>query len=106
MTGRKFKFEYRSKMVEINQTPHVVGGKIGASHYSSAPSDIYYEKKLKEIFMMAADNSEGIIYSEQGWNYFIALMLKTRLAGVRDTERLETVKPSFPLVFETFVNTV
>lgn len=33
-------------------------------------------------------------------------MLKTRLANVRDTDRLETVRPSFPLVFETFVNTV
>lgn len=50
-----------SKMVEINQTPHVVGGKIGARHYSSALSDIYYEKKLREIFMTAADNPEGII---------------------------------------------
>ena len=40
------------------------------------------------------------------WNYFIALLLKSRLASVRDVERIETVKPSFPLEFETFVNTI
>lgn len=56
--------------------------------------------------MIAADNPEGILYNEQEWNYFIALILKTRLAAVRDTERLERVRPSFPLSFETFVNTV
>ncbi len=68
--------------------------------------DIYYERKLKEVFMEAADNPEGILYHEQEWNYFIALVLKTRLACIRDTQKLETVKPSFPLTFETFVNTV
>ena len=68
--------------------------------------DIYYEKKLKEIFLQAADNPEGLLYNEQEWNYFIALALKNRLITVRDTERLETVRPSFPLNFETFVNTV
>lgn len=36
----------------------------------------------------------------------MALALKTRLVPIRDTERLETVRPSFPLTFETFVNTV
>ena len=55
---------------------------------------------------MAADNPEGILYSEEVWNYFIALLLKSRLATVRDVERIETVKPSFPLTFETFVNTI
>ena len=68
--------------------------------------DIYYEKKLKEIFMIAADNPEGILYNEQEWNFFIAQMLKNRLASVRDTEQLDRVRPSFPLNFETFVNTV
>ena len=56
--------------------------------------------------MEAADNPEGILYNDQEWNFFIALMLKQRLAGVRDTEQLEKVRPSFPLTFETFVNTV
>ena len=56
--------------------------------------------------MEAADNPEGILYNEQEWNYFIALVLKTRLACIRDTQRLETVRPAFPLTFETFVNTV
>ena len=92
-------------MVEINQTPHVVGGRQGVRPFTGQ-IDIYYEKKLKEIFVLAADNPEGILHNEQEWNYFIALMLKSRLAAVRDTERLETVRPSFPLTFETFVNTV
>lgn len=92
-------------MVEINQTPHIVGGRPGVRTYTGQ-TDIYYEKKLKEIFTLAADNPEGILYNEQEWNYFIALLLKSRLAAVRDTEKLETVRPSFPLTFETFVNTV
>ena len=68
--------------------------------------DIYYEKKLKEVFFEAADNPESIIYNVASWNYFIALVQKARLASVRDTKVLETVRPSFPLTFETFVNTV
>ena len=51
-------------MVEINQTPHIVGGRPGGHHFAVGHSDIYYEKKLKEIFMIAADNAEGILYSE------------------------------------------
>ena len=68
--------------------------------------DIYYEKKLKEVFFTAADNPEHIIYNVESWNYFLALVQKSRLASVRDTKVLETVRPSFPLTFETFVNTV
>jgi len=58
------------------------------------------------VFLLAADNPEGLLYSDQEWNYFVALALKTRLMSVRDTERLENVRPTFPLNFETFVNTV
>ena len=68
--------------------------------------DIYYEKKLKEVFIIAADNPEGIIYTEQTWNYFIALVLKKRLAGAVDIDKLEKVRPSFPLTFETLCNTI
>jgi hypothetical protein len=38
--------------------------------------------------------------------HFISLLCKFRLATDRDVEQIETVKPSFPLTFETFVNTV
>lgn len=94
-------------MVEIDQSPTVVGG---GARVRSTPYvgnvDIYYERKLKEIFLLAADNAEGLLYNVQEWNYFIALTLKARLVTIRDTERLEKVRPSFPLNFETFVNTV
>ena len=94
-------------MVEISKTPNVVyGGQKKQKFIPFGSSDIYYEQKLKEVFYMAADNPEGILYSEEVWNYFIALLLKSRLATVRDVERIETVKPSFPLTFETFVNTI
>ena len=56
--------------------------------------------------MIAADNPEGILYNEQTWNYFIALVLKSRLASATDTEKLEKYRPSFPLTFETLINTI
>lgn len=93
-------------MVEVCQTPQVFGGSRMKQTPFIGNVDIYYEKKLKEIFLLAADNPEGLLYNEQEWNYFIALALKNRLITIRDTERLETVRPSFPLNFETFVNTV
>ena len=93
-------------MVEIDQSPTVVGGGRVKSTPYVGNVDIYYEKKLKEIFLLAADNPEGLLYNQQEWNYFVALALKTRLVTIRDTERLETVRPAFPLNFETFVNTV
>ena len=94
-------------MVEINTSPNIVyGGQKKAKFIPFGSSDIYYEQKLKEMFYIAADNPEGILYSEEVWNYFIALLLKSRLASVRDVERIETVKPSFPLDFEAFVNTI
>ena len=91
-------------MVKINQTPHIVGGSKTRPYVGNV--DIYYEKKLKEVFFEADDNTESIIYNVASWNYFIALVQKARLASVRDTKVLETVRPSFPLTFETFVNTV
>ena len=43
-------------------------GNLKPVHYPLGTVDIYYEKKLKEIFMDAADNPEGIIYDENQWN--------------------------------------
>lgn len=42
----------------------------------------------------------------QTWNYLVALMLRRKLASVADANALERVQPSFPLDFETFVQTV
>ena len=58
------------------------------------------------MFVLAADNPECILYSDDQWQIFLTYMLKSRLSNVIDTRRLETVRPAFPLTFETFVNTV
>ena len=68
--------------------------------------EIYYEQRMRDIFMLAADNNEGLIYNEEVWNYMIALILRQRLANIRDTERLNKVKPSFPLTFQAFISTI
>jgi hypothetical protein len=36
----------------------------------------------------------------------IALLLRQKLATIKDTEKLNLVRPSFPLTFETFINTI
>lgn len=92
-------------MVEINKSPQVFGGN-QSRPTAGHKTNIYFERKLRDVFYEAADNAEGTIYGEQEWNYYVALLLKMRLVSIRDAERLETVKPSFPLTFETFVNTV
>ena len=56
--------------------------------------------------MIAADNPEGLLYDEQTWNLFVALVLKNRLASATDIDRLDKVRPSFPLTFETLCNTI
>jgi hypothetical protein len=38
--------------------------------------------------------------------YFVALLMRSKLASVRDSETLEKVRPSFPLEFDTFMQTV
>lgn len=68
--------------------------------------DIYYEQKLRDVFILAADNREQILYDEGQWNYLIALILRNRMASMRDTDKLETVRPSFPLTFVTFISTI
>ena len=42
----------------------------------------------------------------QTWNYLLALMMRKRLASVQDVTALERVQPSFPLTFETFIQTI
>jgi hypothetical protein len=67
---------------------------------------IYYEEKLRDAFVSSADNREQIIYNEETWMYLLATLLRTRLISVKDSEMLEKVRPSFPLNFETFINTI
>lgn len=67
---------------------------------------IYYELKLKDAFTQACDNREQLINDEETWMYFVAMLMRMKLASVRDSEVLEKVRPSFPLNFETFMQTV
>lgn len=69
-------------------------------------SSIYYEAKLRDTFMLACANREQLIYEETAWTYFVALLLRTKLCSVKDSEMLDKVRPSFPLTFETFIQTV
>jgi hypothetical protein len=72
----------------------------------STASNIYYEEKLREAFIEAADNREQIIYNEESWMYLMAHLTRTKLVSMRDSETLERFRPSFPLNFETFINTI
>ena len=67
---------------------------------------IYYEFKLRQVFREAADNKDDVIYDNETWNYLIALMLRKRLANIKDTEIIEKYRPSFPLDFDTFIKTI
>ena len=68
--------------------------------------NIYYEFKLRQVFHEAADNRDDVIPDAQTWNYLIALILRKRLASLKDTEQLEKYRPSFPLDFDTFIQTI
>lgn len=67
---------------------------------------IYYEFKLKQVFHEAADNKDDVVPDAETWNYLLALMMRKRLASVQDVNSLERVQPSFPLTFETFIQTI
>ena len=68
--------------------------------------NIYYEFKLRQVFSEAADSRDDIIYDEKTWNLLLALLLKKKLASVKDTDVLDKYKPSLPLNFDTFIKTV
>ena len=68
--------------------------------------NIYYEFKLRQVFREAADNRDDVIPDIQTWNYLVALMLRKRLASLKDTEILEHFRPSLPCDFDTFIKTV
>jgi len=61
---------------------------------------------LRDAFAQACDNREQLIHDDETWQYFVALLIRTKLASVRDSDVLERVRPSFPLTFETFMQTV
>jgi hypothetical protein len=73
---------------------------------SAVVRNIYYEFKLRQVFQEAADNKDDVVPDEQTWNYLTAQMLLKRLASLHDIAKLEKLQPSFPLTFETFIQTI
>jgi len=92
--------------MKINYFEFKMFGQQSQPNSASAAGNIYYEEKLREAFMEAADNREQVIYNEESWMYLMALLSRTKLVSIRDSESLERVRPSFPLNFETFINTI
>lgn len=77
-----------------------------SSNNESLVIQIYYEFKLRQVFHEAADNKDDVVPDSQTWNYLLALMMRRKLASVHDIAALERVQPSFPLDFETFIQTI
>lgn len=93
-------------MVEFSEENKVFVYKARDKIRPSGKCDIYYEQKLKEIFFEACNNYEGVIYDENQWQAFLMLISRAKLASFRDVDRMEHVRPSFPLSFETLINTI
>jgi hypothetical protein len=93
-------------MVDFNEKPEIFMYRAKDKFRPPGKCDIYYEQKLKEVFYEAANNPEGTIYNEQQWNTLIALILRSKLGSFNDTDRIDHVRPAFPLSFETFINTI
>ena len=51
-------------------------------------------------------NEEGTIDSEADWIILIDNLTRNQLVSLKDTRRMEEVKPSFPLTFQTLVSTI
>ncbi len=49
---------------------------------------IYYEQKLHDAFIACCDNRAQLIKDDETWTYFVALLVRTKLCSVRDSERL------------------
>lgn len=63
--------------------------------------------KLKAEFnKIVSDNVNKCINSQSEWGNFTSALLKSKLAKLVDIEKLEKVQPSFPLTFETLMNTI
>ena len=67
--------------------------------------ELHYEQKLRSLFFESSDN-DGLIRDEQGWDCLIAMYLKARVISIEDSRRLEKVRPSFPMSFDTLLNTI
>ena len=63
-------------------------------------------KLRAEFNKIVSDNVNKAINSQSEWGNFTSALLKNKLAKLVDIEKLEKVQPSFPLTFETLMNTI
>ena len=67
--------------------------------------ETHFETKLRSVFFDSA-NSEGTIKNEEEWDIMIAMFLKFRLVLNDDTKKLDRFRPTFPITFETLLQTI
>ena len=67
--------------------------------------EIHFETKLRTVFFDSA-NSDGTIKNEEEWDIMIAMFLKFRLVLNDDTKKLDRFRPTFPITFETLLQTI
>jgi hypothetical protein len=86
-------------------------GRDGPNSVYEAPSndeevESFYLQKLRNVYFANTHNSDGLIMNDQEWEVLISMFLSNRLISIEDEKKLQAVKPSFPMEFDTFVSTV
>ena len=66
-----------------------------------------YELKITKAFNDASiAHGAQVIKDQEGWDYFMAMMLRLKLMSIKDQEWLQHFQPSFPCSIETFLQTI
>lgn len=63
-----------------------------------------YELKIRQAFEEA--NPSGSIQGEESWEFLLMSLQRLKLISIKDQEKLVAFKPSFPCIFETFMQTI
>ena len=68
--------------------------------------ETFYLQKLRNVYFQNTNGSDGLILNTQDWEVLISMFLSNRLISIEDERRLQQIKPSFPMDFDTLVNTI
>lgn len=60
---------------------------------------------MRNIFFDSA-NYDGTINNSQEWDCLMAMFMKHRVLSVEDSKKLDRVRPTFPISFETLITTI
>ena len=77
---------------------------MGTGRATEYEAEIHYERKLSTVFDSASP--DGTIRDETEWSFLIAMFLKHRLVSIEDTKKLDLYRPTFPVSFDTLVQTI